>query len=141
MKHSHHQDIDVTLREKNLKSTPLRLAILHHLTGSHGPLTAEEISLGIKKLSFDRATLFRTLKTFSEAGIIHAVDLGEGFLRYERNCDIHHHHHHIQCTDCKKIETVPFCIPEQFKKQLSSMGYKHISHRMDFSGICRECVR
>lgn len=138
MKHQHNSDFESTLHGKGLKSTPLRLAILDLLSNSSEPLTAEEISSHIK-VYFDRATLFRSLKTFSEVGIISAVDLGEGFLRYEKNCENHHHHHHILCSNCKKIEIVPFCIPDTFLKHLKKLGYQDISHRMDFKGVCKEC--
>jgi Fur family transcriptional regulator, ferric uptake regulator len=127
------------IHRKGLKSTPLRLAILELLSKTNGPITNEEIAKNLKQLNFDRATLFRSLKTFTDLDLIRAVDLGEGFLRYESNCQNHHHHHHIICTSCKEIAVVPFCIPEKFKNFLIKKGYKNISHRMDFSGICKRC--
>lgn len=110
------------------------------LSKSESPLTAEEIAKKLKTLAFDRATLFRSLKTFSAAHIINAIDLGEGYLRYESNCDLHHHHHHIICTSCKEIEAVPFCIPDEFKLFLKRKGYKEVTHRMDFTGLCKNCA-
>jgi Fur family ferric uptake transcriptional regulator len=139
MKHLHTQDFETTLREKGLKSTPLRIATLEILTNAEGPLTAEETARRLEKINFDRATLYRTLKTFCDSGLIQSIDLGEGFLRYERNCKLHHHHHHIICTSCKEIEIVPFCIPHEFKRYLSQKGYKYVNHRMDFTGICKNC--
>jgi Fur family transcriptional regulator, ferric uptake regulator len=139
MKHNHTSAIEDVLRNSKLKATPLRLAVLALLSKKNSPLTAEEIGAGLKQVDFDRASLFRTLKTFSQTGLLNMVDLGEGYYRYERNCDLHHHHHHIICTQCKRIEIVPFCIPESFKKFLHSKGYKNITHRMDFSGTCRRC--
>ena len=139
MKHSPSLLAEDILRSNGLKNTPLRVAVLDFLARQNTPLTAEEIGRGLKKVEFDRASLFRTLKTFSETGILNMIDLGEGFHRYERNCELHHHHHHIICTKCKRIEVVPFCIPDQFKKFLTSRGSANISHRMDFSGICRHC--
>lgn len=139
MKHQHNQNFETTLREKGLKSTPLRLAILEVLNQAEAPLTAEETAKRLKRIDFDRASLFRSLKTFSESGLINSVDLGEGFQRYEMNCKLHHHHHHIICTSCKEIEVVPFCIPDEFKNYLSRKGYKEVTHRMDFSGLCKRC--
>jgi Fe2+ or Zn2+ uptake regulation protein len=139
MKHHHHHDSESLLRDKGLKSTPLRLAILQFMHEQETPVTAEDIGIGLGDIEYDRATLFRSLKTFSEAGILSMIDLGEGFNRYEKNCELHHHHHHIICTSCKKIEIVPFCIPDQFKKFLQGCGYRNVSHRMDFSGICKSC--
>jgi Fur family ferric uptake transcriptional regulator len=140
MKHQHNHDFDTILHSKNLKSTPVRLAILKLLAESEQPLSADELTKKLKNLNFDRATLFRSLKTFTESHVVNTVDLGEGHLRYEMNCDLHHHHHHIICTSCKEISIVPFCIPEQFKVYLQRRGYKNIAHRLDFSGLCHNCA-
>jgi Fur family ferric uptake transcriptional regulator len=140
MKHKHNQNFDSILQSKNLKSTPVRLAILKLLAESEQPLSADEMTRKLKNLNFDRATLFRTLKTFTESQVVSTIDLGEGHLRYEMNCDLHHHHHHIICTSCKEISIVPFCIPDQFKVYLQRKGYQNISHRLDFSGLCHNCV-
>jgi Fur family ferric uptake transcriptional regulator len=140
MKHHHDHNFESTLHSKGLKSTPLRLAIMDILSQTEGPLTAEEIAKKLKTVSFDRATLFRSLKTFTTNSLINAIDLGEGFSRYELNCDLHHHHHHIICTSCKEIDVVPFCIPDEFKNFLLRKGYKNVTHRMDFSGICKDCA-
>ncbi len=140
MKHSHEHDTEFVLRSTNLKVTPLRTAILELMDHAHAPLSADDMAERLKKISFDRATLFRTLKTFSEAKILSPVDLGEGFLRYERNCDVHHHHHHIICNNCKEVETLPFCVPDEFLRYLKAKGYKELGHRLDFSGLCKKCA-
>lgn len=140
MKHAHEHDSELVLRSTGLKVTPLRLAILKVLEHEHAPISAEDLADRLKKVSFDRATLFRTLKTFTEAGILNQIDLGEGFHRFERNCEKHHHHHHIICNSCKEVETLPFCVPDEFLKYLKGRGYKELSHRMDFSGLCKKCA-
>jgi Fur family transcriptional regulator, ferric uptake regulator len=140
MKHKHQHDFKTTLRNKGLKVTPFRCAILKVLTDVAAPISAEEIGAKIKDVNYDRATLFRTLKTFTELNITNAIDLGEGSQRYEINCEVHHHHHHIVCTRCKNVEVVPFCIPDRFKKILQKKGYINIAHRLDFSGVCGNCV-
>jgi Fur family transcriptional regulator, ferric uptake regulator len=141
MKHSHDHNFLEQLDNLGLKKTELRLAVLKILGEAKSPLSADEISQKLKRMSFDRATLFRTLKTFSEKNLISSIDLGEGCQRYEINCVTHHHHHHIICSQCKKIEIVPFCIPNEFKDFLTGRGYQEITHRMDFSGICKICYK
>lgn len=137
--HHHHEDLTEVLHQQGLKVTPLRLAMLKVFSETHTPLSAEELTKKLKKVEFDPATLFRCLKKFEEGNIIKAVDLGEGFIRYERVCVEHGHHHHIQCTSCKKIEIVPFCIPKDFENHFLKIGYKNLTHRMDFFGICGAC--
>ena len=128
------------LHAHGLKITPLRLAVLKKVKSTHSPLSANEIAASLKDLEFDRATLFRCLKQFVEAGLLHTVDLGEGHLRYEAHCETHHHHHHIICNSCKAIEVVPVCIPDSVIQGLKKKGYKNITHRIDFTGLCKKCA-
>jgi Fur family ferric uptake transcriptional regulator len=130
--------IDI-LHTHHLKSTPLRLELLKLLSSKHHPMTAEEIQKKLTTIAYDQATLFRSLKKFTEAKLINTIDLGEGFLRYEIHCKVHSHHHHIMCNRCKKIEVIPFCISQEIEKYLTKTGYTNISHRMDFFGQCSTC--
>jgi Fur family ferric uptake transcriptional regulator len=129
------------LHSRQLKSTPLREAILNILHKNEKPLSAEEISFRMKHLEFDQASLFRSLKAMTEKEVINQVDLGEGFYRYEAHCEHHSHHHHIMCNSCKKITVLPFCISPKIVAYLKKAGYSELSHRMDFFGICKACSK
>lgn len=135
------QEIENLVKKQGLKVTPARKILLQVLTKARAPLSAEEIlhKLTINKLEvFDRATLFRNLKTLVQHDLLTSIDLGEGFLRYS----LHHHEHHahhIMCKKCKKIEEVDFCITKEIESFLKKKGYTHIEHRMDFSGVCKKC--
>lgn len=137
-KHSHFHD---ALHACGLKITPLRVALLEIFEHEHSPLSFEDIEKRLRSLAHDPASLFRSLKTFSQANLIKVVDLGEGFLRYEGICEEHTHHHHVQCSNCKKIEVLPFCIPKEIEQYLSKSGYTHLTHRLDFSGLCKACSK
>ncbi len=107
MKKSHsHSPADV-LKDKGLKVTKNRIEVLDVIGHSDSPLSADEIFTKLPKNSCDRATLFRTLKQFTENNILEMLDFSEGFSRYGLHCE-EHHHHHVICTECKRIEPVPF---------------------------------
>ncbi len=127
------------LHRYGLKSTPLREALLTIFSIEHTPLTAQELKKKLSKMDYDEASLFRSLRTFIENGIIHTIDLGEGFLRYEKTCEHHDHHHHVICKICKKVELIPFCIPKKIENFLKKSGYQQLTHRLDFEGICAHC--
>lgn len=139
MKYLENEHHSTLLHKNGLKVTPLRLGILSVLHKHSSPLTAEEISLKLKDIDFDRATLFRSLKTFNESELVRSIDLGEGFMRYEVVCEKHDHHHHVMCTSCKKIELIPFCVSPQITNHLLKAGYTNLTHRMDFFGLCEKC--
>lgn len=98
------QTIRETLKDYNLRSTSCREDILgtflnKEVALSHGDI---EDSLGDR---FDRVTIYRTLKTFLEKGLIHKVldDEGVRYALCKDQCSekAHHHDHiHFKCTEC-----------------------------------------
>ena len=71
------------LKEHDLRVTAPRLAVLKALSGAHPVVTMEEIhqKCGLKKIDF--ATVYRSIQTFLELGIVESVELGDGSIRYE----------------------------------------------------------
>ncbi len=132
-----------TLREFDLRHTGCRADILrafqlHNYALSHGSLE------DLFEQRFDRVTIYRTLKTFVEKGIIHKVLDDEGGTKYAlcraSECSHDHHHHdhvHFKCLQCGNttcIESVHIPIinlPE---------GYKRTDINMLVQGTCPSCV-
>ena len=122
-----------------LKVTPPRVAILHAFKKEHVPLSAQELFEAVSREGVDMATVYRTIKTLEEAGIIRRVDIRKEALCYEL---AEGHHHHIVCTDCGRIEDVHEChIGELVKKIVSqSKGFKNVTeHTFELFGICKDC--
>lgn len=133
------------LHEKDLRSTPTRLAILECLQKSDQPISVDGIFESLKKSkirkNFDLVTLYRSVKTFEDAGVVMAVNLGFGKILYEYVKDEYsHHHHHIVCESCKKIEHLEVCGLDVHFKMLEGMGYRRLKHNLEFFGICSACA-
>lgn len=137
--HTHHDNIREILHEKGLKATPLREKLIEVMKAQHGPMSVEEIKKKLKGIEFDQASLFRSLKKLTEAGIVSQINLDEGFSRYEFTCLTHSHHHHVMCRLCKDIMVLPFCIPKEFEAWLKKKGFTEIGHRLDFTATCARC--
>ena len=122
------------------KLTKPRLSLLEAIARAHGPFSAEELS----GQDCDLVTVYRSLSTFAEVGILARIDLGDGILRYELVDPAGHHHHHIVCTLCQKVEPLETCgleIEEERLRELGYLaGYQNVSHRLEFFGICPECA-
>jgi len=88
------------LKEKNLKATPQRLAILNLLNGHTHP-TIEEIYDEIKKIfpSISLATIYKNINTLKDAKIVTELNPG-GKLKYDINISPHFHG---VCKNCGKI--------------------------------------
>lgn len=93
------------LKDYDLRTTTSRSAILRLFLRNSFALSYSDIEREIAA-SFDRVTVYRTLKTFLDKGVIHKVLDDEGSLKYalcSELCSTHEHHHehvHFKCTIC-----------------------------------------
>ena len=125
--------------EKRLKITPQRSLIFDELSKATDHPTADAIYKRVRKslsnISFD--TVYRTLLSFTEIGIINLVEGSGEQKRFEPNL---HQHHHFRCIKCRTIYDFEndayndIAVPEAVKKQ----GVI-ISKRVVLEGICSKC--
>src|SRR2546421_9972361 len=92
------------LRRKHLSVTDSRKKILSLFLASKDALAHGDIE---KKAGekFDRVTVYRTLQTFVEKGIVHTIPTSDNSVRYAlcKDCtEGHHHDNHVQfvCSNC-----------------------------------------
>lgn len=135
------------LKEKGLKITRQREALLKTAIRLGRPFTAEEICESVKKsgagLAVDLVTVYRCLAKFVEAGVLTTCDfapLGDHAVRYEVASLDGSHHHHIVCTVCHRVEPVDFCAIKGQEKILRDLGYTGVSHKLEFFGVCPGCA-
>jgi Fur family ferric uptake transcriptional regulator len=125
------------------RMTKTRQLILTAVLRQRGPFSAADLLHTIhSKLHghSDLVTIYRNLPVFEEAGIICRSDFSDEMALYVVAHPGHeHHHHHIVCRRCHKVEAVDSCALEIQEKALKKLGFKEISHRLEFSGICRAC--
>lgn len=133
------------IRAAGLKLTPARLQVLKILKKDHCLLTIDEIVQKLARASSKSAawtTVYRTLLTFADAGIVTPTTLVDGALRYEYSHpsgDDLAHHHHVSCKKCGKIESIESCEIAKLENQVLQLGFKDLSHRLEFTGICEAC--
>lgn len=130
------------------KLTQTRQNLLKSMMDFVGPFSAEDLyskgRRGSKSKTCDLVTVYRSLNTFAELGILSRVDFGDGVARYEILSPDGSHHHHIVCTVCRKIEPLTGCgngSIERQEKSLAEAGYSQLSHRLEFFGVCPDCNR
>lgn len=126
------------LAEHKLSKTKFRVCLLSYFFENHRPIKASEIYQSLQeKISFDRATLFRTLKDFTEKKILEKITLLNRSVFYEMS---HSHHHHIVCKICGDIKSVQDCNLKNLEKRIQEkIGFHAINHSLEFSGICAHC--
>ena len=134
------QDLDI-LRKNGLSITEGRKRILELFLEKEGALAHADIE-ELKLSSFDRVTVYRTLQTFVEKGIIHQIPTTDNSILYalcRHNCaEGHHHDNHVHfiCSLCNKTT----CLEEVDVPDVKlPRGFKTLHAAMIISGICREC--
>jgi len=125
--------------EKGLKITPQRSLIYDELTKAKDHPTADAIYKRVRKIlaniSFD--TVYRTLLSFTEVGIVNLVEGYGEQKRFEPNLDQHHHFRCMKCHTIYDFENDAYndiAVPESVQKQ----GVI-ISKRVVLEGICSKC--
>lgn len=133
------EEVFLALKKSHLKLTEPRKAILQALVDQHGPFTAEEIHKLISKRICDQATVYRSLTSLEDAGILRRVEFGDGSSRYELSARDDSHHHHLICTGCKRIEIIDDPDIEEIDRFAKKRGFSDISHTLEFFGTCPQC--
>ncbi|MCH8555402.1 MAG: transcriptional repressor [Schleiferiaceae bacterium] len=97
------------LASHGIRKTSVRLLVLHLLQKADEALPKRDLEEQMEE-GVDRVTLYRTIKTFEDKGIIHGVPDFDGQLRYalcKGPCTTHKHHDshvHFQCAKCGKTK-------------------------------------
>lgn len=132
------------LKASGAKITGGRLAIIQALlASSKKPVNAEWLHGLVrksKKTRCDLASVYRTMALLEELGVVRRSDLFGAASHFELVREGHHHRHHIVCRSCQKIETIDFCLVQAENQALKRLGYKDVSHRLEFLGLCPACA-
>jgi Fur family ferric uptake transcriptional regulator len=137
------------LQRSGYKATSPRLAILAVFKKSHEPLSAQQLmallprsARGHGSFAIDQATVYRTLKSLEEKGIIRPIDLRHNHAHYELVDAADHHH--IICLRCGKIEKVEHQNVEAMERTILQNA-KHFAeikqHTLEFYGVCKACAK
>ena len=107
------KDIRELLKEKCLKATPQRLAILTQIA-KYGHISVEDIYNHIKNdfPSLSLATVYKNLHSLKDAEIVYEINTNNLKPMYEIKKQIHGH---FICQVCKEVTDIPID-EEDFKK-------------------------
>jgi Fur family ferric uptake transcriptional regulator len=145
-KHDHHDQENAAslaekLRARSLKVTGPRQAILEVLTAHPHPLTNKQVLQALPEKLCDLATVYRSMHMLETMGLVKRFDFGDGIARFEL---IHNtndaHHHHLICTQCSAVVEVEECFPRELEDKIASgNGFKAVTHKLEFFGVCPQC--
>jgi len=133
--------IRTLLKKNRLSVTDSRLQVLQLFYKNEGALAHADIE---KKYGdkMDRVTIYRTLQTFEEKGMIHTIPTSDNSVKYAlcKEACAHGHHHdnhvHFVCDHCTKT----ICLDDVLVPEVKlPRGFKPTRSNMVVNGLCDEC--
>lgn len=144
--HHHHQhsklpELTERLRRKSRRITGPRQAILEILRSHPHPMSTKEIFAELPKGDCDLATVYRSMHLLENMKIVQRFDLGDGVARFELLAEGDDgHHHHLVCVRCSAVVEINECFTRELEEKIAARnGFKAITHKLEFFGICPEC--
>lgn len=129
------------LRDEGHKITPQRMAIVKILSKSEGHPSVEDIYDQIKEdfPTISIATVYRNIVLIKSLGEVLELGFPDGSNRYDGNKP--YPHPHVICIKCKKIVDPDLGSLDNVTTEVAEeTGFKILNHRLDFFGICSDCM-
>lgn len=135
--------VEQILKENGIPNTDTRRKILNLFLKQDYALAHSDIEKKMRG-ALDRVTVYRTLQTFQEKGLIHTIPTSDNSIRYalcKNGCyegQHHDNHVHFLCDKCgdtvclEKVIAPPIRLPRGFKG-------KHVD--VVVNGICKDCKK
>ena len=128
------------LSERNLKATAIRVEFLQLIRNYKTAMPFSMIQEALEES--DRITLYRTIQTLLDKGIIHKAFTNNEDTYYAlcgSNCTdkTHYHNHvHFSCTVCKSVS----CEDLSQEVSISLPQFKIEKININLTGVCKNCV-
>ncbi len=127
--------LEERLRERGLRVTSQRLAVLEYLCSTPAHPTADEIGAAVNHLA-SRASVYNVLHSLRDAGLVDELVFADAVARFDANLD---RHHHFVCRGCGKVGDVPWeALPIPPKRRLPD-GSTVESCAVILKGLCPPC--
>ena len=131
--------------ENKMKTTQQRDRIAEVFFGMKDHLSAEQLLISVREVAptVSLATVYRTLKLLTDAGLADARNFGDGQTRFEPAGDQEEHHDHLICITCgTMVEFVDDRIESLQHAVAKEHGFSIVNHKMELYGECHreECV-
>jgi Fe2+ or Zn2+ uptake regulation protein len=130
------EQVSEVLRQRGMRVTPQRIAVLEAIRDSHRHLSAEEVYEEVRRRipSISLGTVYKALGELRDAGQVRALQVS-GKRRFDGGTGPHSH---LVCQRCHRIEDVgvdaEVNLPEDAR-----MGFQLLGVEVSFWGICPEC--
>ncbi len=129
------------IKDKGLRYTKQREAILKAFLRADGHVTVEELYMQLRKKhpGIGFSTVYRTIKLIEDAGLATRLSFDERAERFEKTVGTDHHDHMV-CIRCRRV--IEFESPriERLQTEVADKyRFQILSHRLEIFGLCNIC--
>lgn len=131
------------LRERGLRATLQRMAVLKELAAAGGPVSHGQVADRLAASGFDRATIYRNLISLTDCGLVSRSDLGDHTWRFELVGDKGHDasaHPHFVCDSCGSIKCMPEGSVQVRAPRRAPEAVRRRRFTVRLSGLCDSCA-
>ena len=134
------QQMLLRLKQSDSRITPQRYAVLKVLAQDEGHPSAENIHAELidHYPTMSLATVYKTISLLKKEGEVLELEFSDHSNRYDGRRPFPHPH--VICTGCGKIiDPSLLDLEEITRDMMKETGFKILTHRLDFYGLCPEC--
>jgi Fur family peroxide stress response transcriptional regulator len=127
-------------RQHGMKVTHQRMEVFRELAGTEEHPDAEALYQSVRRRvpAISRDTVYRTLASLEEQGIVRKAEILFNKARYDANMDCHHH---FVCTECGLVRDFYSDALNELPipKTVTSLGRVESTH-VQLRGVCSACA-
>jgi Fur family ferric uptake transcriptional regulator len=130
----------VVIREAGQKVTPQRVIILCSIRHAGEHVTAQAVIDDLRESHpyIDASTVYRTLASSADLGLVTETDMGSGESEFEWVSK--DRHHHLICRTCGEVTS----LDNTYLDGLATLLYEELDFQADLGhfaifGVCKEC--
>ena len=132
------EPLKVLLRERGLRVTEPRVAVLSYLASTDRHPTAEEVEAAVNADGriLSRASVYNVLHSLTRVGLVAGLSVRDGAARYDAHVGPHHH---LVCRSCGRVEDVAW---EDFGVAARGVlpdGRPVRTLSLTLDGVCTDC--
>ena len=130
------------LKEKNIKYSNQREAILKVLRDEKRPLKVKEIHNLLKK-EYPRlrlSTIYRNMNVFVEKNLVKKIYFeinDETYFELREG----EHHHHLVCVKCNHIKPLECPLNDYLNDLVNNTAFTVLNHSVNIYGLCESCSK
>ena len=133
-------ELDKRIAATGLRVTRQRVRVLEELAREPHDLTAQDLYRRLRDdgEKIGLATVYRTLGSLVEHGVVDTLAHSRGETCYRLCSDAHHHH--LVCSECHRVVELGECGIEPWLAAAAAReDFVPTSHHVEIVGVCASC--